>query len=113
MSVDQRRHRERAQVHEEVNREVHQNRLCRARIRIGSDDHRAISHKQRQRAQHVTRVSDRAVSEQAFDVRLDERAQVPNGRGYRAEALHGGMNQEQRDKEIKPEKLYYAFLTHI
>jgi len=29
---------------------------------------------------------------------VDEVAETLNGRGYRAEALHGGMNQEQRDR---------------
>jgi ATP-dependent RNA helicase DeaD len=29
---------------------------------------------------------------------VDELAEVLNGRGYRAEALHGGMSQEQRDR---------------
>jgi ATP-dependent RNA helicase DeaD len=28
---------------------------------------------------------------------VDSPTETPNGRGYRAEALHGGMNQEQRD----------------
>ena len=29
---------------------------------------------------------------------VDELTETLNGRGYRAEALHGGMNQEQRDR---------------
>lgn len=31
-------------------------------------------------------------------VEVDELTEVMNGRGYRAEALHGGMDQEQRDR---------------
>jgi ATP-dependent RNA helicase DeaD len=31
-------------------------------------------------------------------VEVDELAETLNGRGYRAEALHGGMNQQQRDQ---------------
>ncbi|HEX2575470.1 MAG TPA: DEAD/DEAH box helicase [Aquihabitans sp.] len=31
-------------------------------------------------------------------VEVDELTETMNGRGYRAEALHGGMNQEQRDR---------------
>ena len=29
---------------------------------------------------------------------VDELTQTMNGRGYRAEALHGGMDQQQRDR---------------
>jgi ATP-dependent RNA helicase DeaD len=29
---------------------------------------------------------------------VDELTETMNGRGYRAEALHGGMDQEQRDR---------------
>ncbi|MEZ5383348.1 MAG: DEAD/DEAH box helicase [Microthrixaceae bacterium] len=31
-------------------------------------------------------------------VEVDQLAETMNGRGYRAEALHGGMNQEERDR---------------
>ena len=31
-------------------------------------------------------------------IEVDELTQTLNGRGYRAEALHGGMNQDQRDR---------------
>ncbi len=32
---------------------------------------------------------------------MDELTETLNGRGYRAEALHGGMSQEQRDRVMK------------
>ena len=32
---------------------------------------------------------------------VDELTETLNGRGYRAEALHGGMTQEQRDRVMK------------
>jgi ATP-dependent RNA helicase DeaD len=32
---------------------------------------------------------------------VDELTETLNGRGYRAEALHGGMSQEQRDRVMK------------
>lgn len=32
---------------------------------------------------------------------VDELAEALNGRGYRAEAMHGGMSQEQRDRVMK------------
>ena len=34
-------------------------------------------------------------------IEVDELAETLNGRGYRAEALHGGMTQEQRDRVMK------------
>jgi ATP-dependent RNA helicase DeaD len=35
-------------------------------------------------------------------IEVDELAETLGGRGYRAEALHGGMSQEQRDRVMKP-----------
>ena len=32
---------------------------------------------------------------------VDELTETLNGRGYRAEALHGGMTQEARDRVMK------------
>jgi ATP-dependent RNA helicase DeaD len=32
---------------------------------------------------------------------VDELTETLNGRGYRAEALHGGLSQEQRDRVMK------------
>ena len=32
---------------------------------------------------------------------VDELTESLNGRGYRAEALHGGLSQEQRDRVMK------------
>jgi ATP-dependent RNA helicase DeaD len=34
-------------------------------------------------------------------IEVDELAQTMNGRGYRAEALHGGMDQKQRDRVMQ------------
>jgi ATP-dependent RNA helicase DeaD len=69
----------------------------------------------RQVAYVVTRASKPAALGRVLDVEspeaaivfcrtrheVDELAETMNGRGYRAEALHGGMSQEQRDRVMQ------------
>ncbi len=83
------------------------------RIQIGArSDERGTSARVAQRAYVVARAHKPTALGRVLDLEapasaivfcrtrleVDEVAETLNGRGYRAEALHGGMNQEQRDR---------------
>ena len=83
------------------------------RIQIGArSDEKGTAARVAQRAYIVARAHKSAALGRVLDLEaptsaivfcrtrleVDEVAETLNGRGYRAEALHGGMNQEQRDR---------------
>jgi ATP-dependent RNA helicase DeaD len=82
------------------------------RIEIARETSAAESARVRQRAYIVARAHKPAALGRVLDVEspaaaivfcrtrdeVDQLAETLNGRGYRAEALHGGMTQEQRDR---------------
>jgi ATP-dependent RNA helicase DeaD len=83
-----------------------------ARIKIGAGDTPAGKTLVRQTAYVVPRSHKASALGRILDIEspksalvfcrtrteVDELAQTMNGRGYRAEALHGGMDQKQRDR---------------